>query len=765
MASDESSGDNFSSGDALSHTSEKKKNKKKNKKKKYDQYKRDTSSLSSSHSSYISNASRVRDERRKKKKYKEKKRSYHNRNRDDNYIHSDNDYDDDDNHYVKKKKHKKDKYKSPSCSYSSDNSSEGEKKKRKHKKEKKRKEKDNKRDTKIFDDEIKNNKENNLTVKELKKERENLMRQHFNYTDECNPFGDNTLSTPFVWKLKNKYEKIKNQKKIKLTTNSLLENCVSKINEIEQVKKRREDREKERQMIEDHRLQLEKQKNQINIKEYMEKEHLFFFNQEIHFSNNRIKHKDIQPIDIFRTSIQILKGEEHIQKSVDINNYTMPFNKILEGLREKELINCERQIKLFQMHDKMFDEEKYENFWNALLFFCKYYLDKIQLKEEENNNIDDNTDNKIESFFLNKTYNELITYEDKIKKKILMEESTDKDMNYWNRILFKIPYYKSKYILKCFQEKLKKKLNKIDNTNEHHDRGQIKTSEKKISVVEEKQESLPYKCESPILYDIKYFEKNKYEIENVYNSEEELKERKKIYENILIKLKGMEEEQEEEQEEDLSILSFIKGDNNKEMERNNKVDIMNDNDRYSHLECVTEDFKNKDNLNNLFKEDKKIFDSFVQREKKKGIKDEIIMKDIPHHIIKTATLLKDSLFVARKPLYFNRIKTSFDWNKYNKTHYDYENTPPKYICGYKFNIFYTNLINKNHKPTWKLYPSNDGDDTKVIIIFHGGIPYLDIAFKIINAEWSLDKNKGFRNIFDRGILQLYFNFKKKRYRR
>ncbi|SPJ09729.1 cactin homolog, putative [Plasmodium sp. DRC-Itaito] len=737
MSSNESSDEKFSSGYALSHINEKNKNKNKNKNKKYnkydkyDQHKRDTSSLCSSHSSYISNVSVVRDERRKKKKYEEKKRSYHNKNSDDDND-DDSDDDSDDDHCVKKRKHKKEKHK---------------------------------RDSNVLDDQIKNKKENNLTVKELKKERENLMKKHFNYTDECNPFGDNTLSAPFVWKLKNKYEKIKNHKKIKLTTNSLLENCVSKINEIEQVKKRREDREKERQMIEDHRLQLEKQKNQINIKEYMEKEHLFFFNQEIHFSNKRIKHKDIQPIDIFRTAIQILKGEEDLQKSIGINNYTMPFNKILEGLREKELVNCERQIKLFLIHDKMFNAEKYEKFWNALLFFCKYYLDKIQLKEQENNYIDDSTDNKIESFFLNKTYDELITYEYKIKEKLLMEESTNKDVNYWNMILFKIPYYKSKYILKRFQEKLEKMLNKIDNTIEYsHRELQVKTSRKNIRLSEEKQERIPYDCESPILYDINFLEKNKNKKESVYNSEEELKERKRIYENILIKLKGKEED-------DLSILSYVKGGNNKNMELNDEVydkmkfDVMNDDDRCFHFESLTEDIKNKDNLNKLFMEDKKIYDIFVQREKKKGIKDIIIMKDIiPHNLVKTATLLKDNLFVARKPLYFNRIKTSFDWNKYNKTHYDYENTPPKYICGYKFNIFYTNLINKNHKPTWKLYPSKD-DDTKVIIIFHGGIPYLDVAFKIINAEWSLDKNKGFRNIFDRGILQLYFNFKKKRYRR
>jgi len=36
-------------------------------------------------------------------------------------------------------------------------------------------------------------------------------------------------------------------------------------------------------------------------------------------------------------------------------------------------------------------------------------------------------------------------------------------------------------------------------------------------------------------------------------------------------------------------------------------------------------------------------------------------------------------FRPRKPRYFNRVKTGYDWNKYNQTHYDHDNPPPKTV--------------------------------------------------------------------------------------
>ena len=52
-----------------------------------------------------------------------------------------------------------------------------------------------------------------------------------------------------------------------------------------------------------------------------------------------------------------------------------------------------------------------------------------------------------------------------------------------------------------------------------------------------------------------------------------------------------------------------------------------------------------------------------------------------------------------------------------------------------------------------------------IIRFHGGPPYEDIAFKIINKEWARQRKKGFKCTFERGILTLFFNFNSHWYRR
>ncbi len=54
----------------------------------------------------------------------------------------------------------------------------------------------------------------------------------------------------------------------------------------------------------------------------------------------------------------------------------------------------------------------------------------------------------------------------------------------------------------------------------------------------------------------------------------------------------------------------------------------------------------------------------------------------------------------RKPKYFNRVHTGYEWNKYNQTHYDHDNPPPKVVQGYKFNIFYPDLIDKDEAPTY-----------------------------------------------------------------
>eukprot|EP00735_Rhodelphis_limneticus_P007250 TRINITY_DN19760_c0_g1::TRINITY_DN19760_c0_g1_i1::g.11349::m.11349 TRINITY_DN19760_c0_g1::TRINITY_DN19760_c0_g1_i1::g.11349 ORF type:complete len:638 (-),score=180.58,sp/F1Q8W0/CATIN_DANRE/39.78/6e-126,CactinC_cactus/PF09732.4/1.4e-54,Cactin_mid/PF10312.4/3.9e+03,Cactin_mid/PF10312.4/2.7e-53 TRINITY_DN19760_c0_g1_i1:251-2128(-) len=120
-------------------------------------------------------------------------------------------------------------------------------------------------------------------------------------------------------------------------------------------------------------------------------------------------------------------------------------------------------------------------------------------------------------------------------------------------------------------------------------------------------------------------------------------------------------------------------------------------------------------------------------------------------------------FRPRPPRFFNRVQTGYEWNKYNQTHYDHDNPPPKVVQGYKFNIFYPDLIDKTKLPTYKLTPTDNPDI--VTIRFHAGPPYEDIAFKIVNREWEYASRRGFKCKFERGVFQLHFSFKRLRYRR
>ena len=120
----------------------------------------------------------------------------------------------------------------------------------------------------------------------------------------------------------------------------------------------------------------------------------------------------------------------------------------------------------------------------------------------------------------------------------------------------------------------------------------------------------------------------------------------------------------------------------------------------------------------------------------------------------------DDKYRARKPRYLNRVHTGYEWNQYNQTHYDRENPPPKVVQGYKFNIFYPDLIDPSKAPTYRIIrdsAENADDATRgtVLLRFSAGPPYEDIAFRIVDREWELSHLRGFRNSFDRGVLQLY----------
>ncbi|KAH0083045.1 hypothetical protein KCU96_g11373, partial [Aureobasidium melanogenum] len=121
----------------------------------------------------------------------------------------------------------------------------------------------------------------------------------------------------------------------------------------------------------------------------------------------------------------------------------------------------------------------------------------------------------------------------------------------------------------------------------------------------------------------------------------------------------------------------------------------------------------------------------------------------------------------RKPRYFNRVQMGYEWNKYNQTHYDHENLPPKVVQGYKFNIFYPDLVDTTKAPTFRIERENGrkrgesfapaGAEDTCLIRFIAGPPYEDIAFRIVDKEWdySAKRERGFRSSFDKHYTMSY----------
>lgn len=190
--------------------------------------------------------------------------------------------------------------------------------------------------------------------------------------------------------------------------------------------------------------------------------------------------------------------------------------------------------------------------------------------------------------------------------------------------------------------------------------------------------------------------------------------------------------------------------------------------------------------------------ALYEREVARGVQEDEEIFAGEEEVSSTAKPQWASKHRPRKPRYFNRVQMGYEWNKYNQTHYDHDNPPPKVVQGYKFNIFYPDLLDKVKAPTYRIERENGrkrgesfapaGEEDTCLIRFISGPPYEDLAFRIVDKEWdySAKRERGFRSSFDKvrhdrnmcylhalwvdrkaersaqGILQLHFQFKKVR---
>ena len=445
---------------------------------------------------------------------------------------------------------------------------------------------------------------------------------------------------------------------------------------------------------------------------------------------NYLKHKKLMEdlynnfINNQRINLQLKKEEKNLEEknnkkeTNDINERKKILNKDLEIIRYNKFMNEESD-------DNEDDDEKTEDDLSPQ----KYESDS----EGELNKI---AINQMDYFAkLNAS-----------RKKILMN---------------KINEYKENKINEEIILKNKKKINKVKGKNYSNNINCISLDENDdndndINIIEENKQ----KANKFLDFIINQKQKQKDElIKNEENSSSEKEEESdKEALNFLQKIKA--HKNKNNFSEEVNDYSFTKKDKNN-IENNEEKNKDKDNEQLTEFQKTIQNFDkylDKNDISGVYNNLEIIENTF--RDLDKNSDNEIVFNDIVE-IKKEYEWAKD--YKPIKPRYANKKILGFDWNKHNQAHYDNINLPPKTVSGYRFNIFYPNLVDKTKTPKFYLQRSETPD--MCIIRFESGAPYEDVAFKIINREWNTRQKGDFLNVFDKGVLKLYFKFKRFRYKR
>ncbi|XP_054888670.1 splicing factor Cactin [Poeciliopsis prolifica] len=602
-----------------------------------------------------------------------------------------------------------------------------------------------------------------------KKRREKMgwSEEYMGYTNADNPFGDNNLLGTFKW------QKALDKKGIGHFSEKELKErnkCIQEENrrELQKVKQLRLEREREKAMRETELEMLQREKEAEHFKTWAEQEDNFHLQQAKLRSKIRIRDGRAKPIDLLAKYI----SAEDDDLAVEMHEpYTF-----LNGLTVTDMEDLLEDIKVYME----LEQGKNVDFWRDMTTITEDEISKLRKLEasgkgpgDRREGINTAVSTDVQTVFKGKTYSQLQALHLNIEGKIRAGGS-NLDIGYWESLLQQVRVYMARARLReRHQDVLRQKLFKL------------------------KQEQ---GVESEPLFPIIKEEPRSEEDEDGERTQGQTRERTAEESGLLAsssrRNKNRETEEDEEgpgpstsaagsQDEEGGEKGDGKDEEGKEEAVLTEEDLIQqsqaeyDSGRYSptlltlsELPLDTHTITPEEDAHRLQLARRQLQvtgdasesaeDAFVRRAKEGMGNDEAQFSvEIP---VSGKMYLWADKYRPRKPRFFNRVHTGFEWNKYNQTHYDFDNPPPKIVQGYKFNIFYPDLIDKRSTPQYFLEPCPDNKDFG-ILRFHAGPPYEDIAFKIVNREWEYSHRHGFRCQFANGIFQLWFHFKRYRYRR
>lgn len=565
------------------------------------------------------------------------------------------------------------------------------------------------------------------------------------YSAEDNPFNDANLGQKFKWGKKEEKERKQGLSREEAEKRDA-QRRQEAMAEVEKLNAKRAEREKQAALREEEEARMARLAESAQMASWVAKEDDFHLEQAQRRAVIRVKENRAKPIDLLSINLKwadpnIIAEQENKQDDDDDEagleiDLDEPYT-IFEDLTLEETEELHQDI---QMYLELEKNDSHRDFWRSMLIVCDDKLE--ELKEEQdrgkggaaavNVRQDPEERGRINTMLESKSTEELQQLQDQVRAKLASGEPVD--VEYWERVLKSIVVWRAKARLRDMHEAV------LSNRLEYlrrKQRGEAARQQQEL-LIQTGEDSEDEQQETVDDADTARAEADAEEaaLEALYDPDEmeptPIDPSRLSYEDRRLPIKTLREDLEEL----VAARRRVTGQLFIPKTRSNDLDPSSSENQADRM--------------------------FMQEASKAlDVTEEIMPSD---EALTHQTYQWEDKYRPRKPRFFNRVHTGFDWNKYNQTHYDSDNPPPKTVQGYKFNIFYPDLIDKTVAPTYKVIKEKGEEDT-VLLRFSAGPPYEDIAFRIVNREWEYSHKRGFRNSFDRGVLQLHFNFKRLRYRK
>ncbi len=478
------------------------------------------------------------------------------------------------------------------------------------------------------------------------------------YSNEINPFGDSHLLQPFVWGKRSEKLKVKGQS---VEEENPEEKRLKLMDEINKVRKRREDREAEMEEMDRLRSEEQRLREASLYGDWQQKEEDFHMEQTKVRSRIRLNDKREQPIELLAKNILLIdtstsSAEEKAAGSVlDVDVELRDPLSLIAGLGLEQMERLVEDVSVYHQLSKK-SKDNCQQFWESMTTITT--ASRNSLRRQSSSTIHKSLLGEVEELLRGKNEQELDHLERDIMEGI--KDGRYSDVSYWEDVAKEVALQRAKtYVTLFHRQLLQKQLDLL---------GQLRQ-------------------------DVRHT-RNAAAAASAATTADDASS--------------------------ASVSASVGGTGDEE--------------------------------------------TFLRTEQQRGMEElEEQMRGQDEISLPGETYWWQDRYRPRKPRYFNRVRTGWDWNKYNQTHYDHDTPPPKTIHGYKFAVFYPDLIDKSVTPQYHLEPCDEKEF--VILRFHAGPPYEDVAFKILNKEWDTHRKSGFRCVFERGLLQLHFNFKRMFYRR